>query len=1083
MKKALPFILILFTIVNLFTPLTPVINGNSLTLTKTVAEAGDCKFVSASLDPHKGYGNYLPTQTGKVATLIIQTTPDCVNQLISGTIIERDKVIQGGNNPVLDFTPKVISGTSISIAFKPGEKHCESGQCEIIFELYLGDASSKNKWDTYTSKDDQELDYACLKTACDQDINWALQGVAGINTQTQLTAIPSNTKDSITITGTGPSNGAISANDILTVSIFDSSNKLLSPGSVGGKNPIIYNVLTNLSNDQGKTIAYSATFSGLTPETAYVVTITPEFSDSNLQILNRTITLPISTLNAQGQPVADLPGPASVNDLNQNQNQGSVMPACSIVPIWGDGTLAGCAAQLLYYVLFVPTSFVFALTGKFFDFTFQYSVTDTSYRSAFVVQGWGIVRDFCNIFFIFVLLYVAFATILNLHGFKTKEMIVNVVVIGILINFSMFAAELIIDASNILARVFYNSDAIKITVQPGASTSNPNDQKNLGNGVTNILSTPGPNGEIQLSAAIVNKINPQNLIINSNQVGTIPDKGQVTKTQDDQNNLGVGTFILITLLATAVNLVGIVVFLSVGLIFVARVIGLWFCMILAPLAFFSYTVPSMQSVDLIGWKKWWPELLNLSFLAPIFIFFLYLILKFLDTGLSLISSNHTDGLTFVISIVIPFVFIMVLLMKAKGLAKKFSGEMGQAITGGIAAVGGVALGAATGGAAFLGRGTIGRIANKVDKSDWLNNAAAGKTGNAFTQRLAKFGKKATTKTASSSFDVRQTAAGNAFSKEMGMNLNAKGLGALGLDTKAGLGGYKGVKAREVEKENKFAESLGHDHHQEVVIQDEIDKKKVAVSEAEKKQSNKKADAQLVQATNNAILADKTATKAEKKAASERIIAAQAEYTAAQKEVTTLKAELAGEEKNLERSKTARQTEYALTKKRKSGKIYGVDEVEKEYKEAKAAFDADPTNHDKEHAFVHAKEHRDQYRDKYDNIKKFGHAEDLKGAERYSQAGKEAMEGFVKGMVAGSVIPGVGTLIGGLAGATRELMKYSGTSNRQVGEKHGNEKHEEPKDNYKPGSSGGGGGGHAPAAGGDHGGDHGGGDHGGGGHGH
>ena len=61
------------------------------------------------------------------------------------------------------------------------------------------------------------------------------------------------------------------------------------------------------------------------------------------------------------------------------------------------------------------------------------------------------------------MLYIAISTILNLHGFNTKSTIINVIVIGLFINFSLFATQVIIDSSNIMARVFYNSDAIKIT--------------------------------------------------------------------------------------------------------------------------------------------------------------------------------------------------------------------------------------------------------------------------------------------------------------------------------------------------------------------------------------------------------------------------------------------------------------------------------------------------------------------------------------------------------------------------------------------------------------------------------------------
>ena len=383
------------------------------------------------------------------------------------------------------------------------------------------------------------------------------------------------------------------------------------------------------------------------------------------------------------------------------------MPDCSIVP----AKIMGCIAQGFYYVLFMPTSYLFALAGTFFDSTFAYSVQDTSYRSAFVVQGWGLVRDFCNLFFIFILLYVAFSTILNVHNFNTKQIIINVVVIGLFINFSLFATQLIIDASNITARVFYNSDAIKIT-------------ENGANGVTEA--TPGlvvgEGGVIPLSAALVNKVNPQNLILHSKEVNNIPDKeGRAKSNADAAENLGAGSFILIVIIASAVNIVGIIVFLSVGLMFIARVIGLWLAMIMAPLAFFTYILPEqMAGIKMIGWKNWWPETFKLAFLAPVFMFFMYIILKFLSLDLIADVSNKTiskDGLGFFVATLIPFAFIMILMLKAKGIAKDMSGELGQQITGGVAAAGGMLLGGAALSTAFLGRKIVGQGLAKASKGD------------------------------------------------------------------------------------------------------------------------------------------------------------------------------------------------------------------------------------------------------------------------------------------------------------------------------------------------------------------------------
>ena len=117
---------------------------------------------------------------------------------------------------------------------------------------------------------------------------------------------------------------------------------------------------------------------------------------------------------------------------------------------------------------------------------------------------------------------------------------------------------------------------------------------------------------------MVNKVNPQNIIINSAKVGQISDLGGKSTSVD----LGAGTFILITLLAVGINIVGFVIFLSIGLVFVVRVVGLWIAMILSPLAFFTYILPEqMAGWKMVGWKNWWPETLKMAFMAPIFIFF------------------------------------------------------------------------------------------------------------------------------------------------------------------------------------------------------------------------------------------------------------------------------------------------------------------------------------------------------------------------------------------------------------------------------------------------------------------------------
>ena len=418
----------------------------------------------------------------------------------------------------------------------------------------------------------------------------------------------------------------------------------------------------------------------------------------------------VSNSSTQFNPV----GVSPISNPTKVEENTSELPVCmkGIMPQVG-----GCIAQAIYYLFFKTTSFVFGLAGKILDFTLMYSISDTSYRSQFVVEGWGLVRDFCNMFFIFILLYIAFGTILNLHSVKTKEMIINVVIIGLLINFSLFATQVIIDASNILTRVFYNQNTIIIGTAQKDAQGNPLPAKN----------ELGEFGEIKLSEAIVSKVDPQKLIINAKAVNEIPKKTlEGEEEETTKSGITTGSFIIIVLLATAVNVVGIIAFLSAGIIFIARVIGLWLAMILAPLAFFSYTVPAMQEWGMIGWKKWWPETLKMAFLAPIFVFFMYLIVGFMDKGLGILNADSKTGLSFVVAIFVPFIFIMILLMKAKDIAKSMSGTMGQSITNGIAAVGGVALGGAALGTAFLGRKIIGGGLATASRSDSAMHLASQK---------------------------------------------------------------------------------------------------------------------------------------------------------------------------------------------------------------------------------------------------------------------------------------------------------------------------------------------------------------------
>jgi hypothetical protein len=204
---------------------------------------------------------------------------------------------------------------------------------------------------------------------------------------------------------------------------------------------------------------------------------------------------------------------------------------------------------------------------------------------------------------------------------------------------------------------------------------------------------------------------------------------------------------------------------------------------------------------MIGWKKWWPETIKMAFLAPVFIFFMYIIIKFLDTGFSITQSwDELSGLNFVIAVTLPFIIIMVLMLKAKGIAKDMSGKLGEQITKAGAGVAGAAVGLAAGGAGLLARSTLGRWGSSIGENEKLKAAEAkGGIGGFMAGKLRNIGKAA----GSGSFDVRNTAAMGSLNKvlkQTNTDLNIK-------QTKVGVGGFKKREADQKAKDIAKAKEL------------------------------------------------------------------------------------------------------------------------------------------------------------------------------------------------------------------------------------------------------------------------------------
>jgi len=79
--------------------------------------------------------------------------------------------------------------------------------------------------------------------------------------------------------------------------------------------------------------------------------------------------------------------------------------------------------------------------------------------SAAVQTGWSVVRDICNMFFVLILLVIAFGTILRLQNYRMNRLLGKLIIMIVLVNFSKMIAGFFIDISQVVSMTFVNAFA------------------------------------------------------------------------------------------------------------------------------------------------------------------------------------------------------------------------------------------------------------------------------------------------------------------------------------------------------------------------------------------------------------------------------------------------------------------------------------------------------------------------------------------------------------------------------------------------------------------------------------------------
>ncbi|MBI4457889.1 hypothetical protein HY633_02915 [Candidatus Uhrbacteria bacterium] len=272
----------------------------------------------------------------------------------------------------------------------------------------------------------------------------------------------------------------------------------------------------------------------------------------------KAVALSVALLAAAG--IVAIVTPAQAADVNEGVG-GYALQAFG----WIIQALVFFAGQLLLSMIDILIT-----VAKYNDFV----------NSGAVANGWIIVRDLTNMFFILVLLVLAFGTMLGVEGYSYKNrMLVKLLTMAVVINFSRTICGLFIDLSQVIMLTFVNGF-----------------QNAAGGNFTQAM-----------------------------QIDKLLQGDPDTPRSVDKTSVAIS--LTLALIMVVISLVVVVV---TTIVLLLRIVFLWLLVVLSPLAFLMKAVPGGKAGGY--YSTWWDEFTKNLMTGPVLAFFLWLSLVTVATG-------------------------------------------------------------------------------------------------------------------------------------------------------------------------------------------------------------------------------------------------------------------------------------------------------------------------------------------------------------------------------------------------------------------------------------------------------------------
>lgn len=312
-------------------------------------------------------------------------------------------------------------------------------------------------------------------------------------------------------------------------------------------------------------------------------------------------------------------------------------PSASSAAVTGASWIVGAAAALVTPVLQLINLFcglLVDIAAHFLSFMLRPDLYNFT-TEPIIVLGWTMVRDVCNLFFLLILLFIAFCTILQIEKYHLKKTLLTLIIMALLINFSKPIAIFIFDGAQLLMNYFLGA---------------------IGDYGTTVTS-------LSKITEIINKDLPG---FAATAMSSMKGQGGFTGSA------------LQYLFAIIFNFMYATALIVIAIYLLIRIVALWLIVIISPLAFLAMAVPDFKKMS----SQWWDALFKYSYVGPAMAFFLWLSTRLATTFFVRTANNYRSGGTIVsMANLISFATVIVFLYASIIIAQKFGIQFASAITG------------------------------------------------------------------------------------------------------------------------------------------------------------------------------------------------------------------------------------------------------------------------------------------------------------------------------------------------------------------------------------------------------------------